>query len=164
MKCLCYFLSFSYIILHSHIGYEQFISGAVPRNPSKRALFTQPFSIFGCSQRDWFSSISGPFRVKGFLFPSNLKSRLRNRPSFYPPRHVDIGSPAMHTNTPFVIRATSDEQLAVPASAVSHALSTPHSCSTVVRPSSLWTPSQRYVPAGAPAGPPVVVAHQHPAA
>lgn len=91
---------------------------------NKRSIRTALFDAAARSA-DSFSSVAGRWslsRRRRSRSSSDQKSRLRKRRSFHTaPRHNDDGSPAMHTNTPFVIPTTADEQRAAAVAAAAAA-------------------------------------------
>lgn len=83
-------------------------SGSLNKRSIRAALFDA-----AARSADSFSSVAGRWslsRRRRSRSSSEQKARLRKRRSFHTtPRHHDDGSPAMHTNTPFVISTTADE-------------------------------------------------------
>lgn len=80
---------------------------------NKRSIRTALFDAAARSA-DSFSSVAGRWslsRRRRSRSSSEQKARLRKRRSFHTtPRAYDDGTPSMHTNTPFVIATTADEQ------------------------------------------------------
>lgn len=89
---------------------------------NKRSIRTALFDAAARSA-DSFSSVAGRWslsRRRKSRTASDHKARLRKRRSFHTtPRPFDDGTPAMHTNTPFVIATTADEQRAATANTTS---------------------------------------------
>lgn len=90
---------------------------------NKRSIRT---ALFDAAARgaDSFSSVAGRWslsRRRRSRSSTDQKSRLRKRRSFHAtPRTHDDGTPTMHTNTPFVILTTADEQRNAAASPTSN--------------------------------------------
>lgn len=129
---------------------------------NKRSIRTALFDAAARSA-DSFSSVAGRWslsRRRRSRSSTDQKSRLRKRRSFHTtPRHNDDGSPAMHTNTPFVIPTTADEQRAAAVAAAAAATTNltanssavsattpPPACTSA--PSGSELPSPRYVSFG----------------
>lgn len=119
-------------------------SGSLNKRSIRAALFDA-----AARSADSFSSVAGRWslsRRRRSRSSADLKSRLRKRRSFHAtPRHVDDGTPTMHTNTPFVIPTTADEQRA--AAAVNNTTSpTPNGTTNPSAPPGRTSP--RYVSFG----------------
>lgn len=84
-------------------------SGSLNKRTIRAALFDA-----AARSADSFSSVAGRWslsRRRRSRTVSDHKSRLRKRRSYHTtPRPLDDGSPALHTDTPFVIATTADDQ------------------------------------------------------